>query len=120
MLCAISLAAACGGDDVMLGPDAGAGDDAMPPPGDGSGMGMTCLPRATYPMTIQAGAFPPSPDHPSVIVYVPQGFNAALPIDLVVFVHGFNNCITDILGDANQPCTSGGPIRNAYQLASQL
>lgn len=108
-LCAISLTAACG-DQGGLDPDAGA-TDAAPPP---------CTGRATHALTIDAGAFPPSPDHPSVVVYVPEGFDATAPIDLVVFVHGFNNCVTNIVGDANQACTPGGPLRNAYQLGSQL
>lgn len=111
-LLAIALAA-CGDDGAAVGPDAGVdapGDGALP----------ICLDRATYPMSIQAGAFPPSPDHPNVIVYVPQGFDASAPIDLVVFVHGFNNCITDVLGDTNIACTPGGAIRNAYHLATQL
>src|SRR5690349_8124655 len=99
---------------MMTGPDAGV--DA---PVDGTTAPL-CLDRATYPMSIQAGAFPPSPDHPNVIVYVPQGFNVSAPIDLVIFVHGFNNCITNVLGDPNTACTSGGAIRNAYQLATQL
>lgn len=113
-LWAISVTAACsgGGDDAMLGPDGGTTPDAPTAP--------VCLDRATYPMSIQAGAFPPSPDHPNVIVYVPQGFDASAPIDLVVFVHGFNNCIADVLGDDNIACTPGGPIRNAYHLATQL
>src|SRR5438874_12983120 len=108
----LALALAACGDDAAVGPDAGV---------DGAGSAQSiCLDRATYPMSIQAGAFPPSPDHPNVIVYVPQGFDASLPIDLVVFVHGFNNCITDVLGDTNISCTPGGAIRNAYQLATQL
>ena len=111
--CAISLAlAACG--DSAAGPDAGADDDGGMPDA------LTCLDRATYPLTIQAGAFPPSPSYPSVLVYVPQGFDPAAPIDLVVFVHGFDNCIEDVVGDVNQACTPGGPIRNAYHLATQL
>ena len=112
----LSLALVACGDDAMLGPDAAVDVDGS---ADGP-VQPICLDRATYPMSIQAGAFPPSPDHPNVIVYVPQGFDASAPIDVVVFVHGFNNCITDVLGDDNIACTSGGPIRNAYQLATQL
>ena len=112
-LCAISLTAACGDHLGGVTPDAATEDAAV----DG---GVACLDRARYPLTIEAGAFPPSADHPSVIVVVPQGFDATAPIDLVVFVHGFNNCITNIVGDDNQACTPGGPLRNAYQLATQL
>ncbi len=109
---AILLAGACG-ETADLRPDAAVDGG----PGDAQ---QQCLDRATYPLTIQAGAFPPSPDHPSVIVSVPQGFDATAPIDVVVFVHGFNNCITNIVSDDNLVCTPGGPLRNAYQLATQL
>jgi len=113
MLCAISLAAAgCG--DSELAVDGGTGDGGDMPDA------MTCLDRATVPLAIEAGAFPPSPSYPNVIVYVPQGFEATAPIDLVVHVHGFDNCITNVLGDSNEPCSPGGAVRNAYHLASQL
>jgi hypothetical protein len=108
----VALTLAACGDDPALGPDGGAGD-AMPD-------AQTCLGAATYPMTITAGAFPPSADHPNVIVVVPPGFDPGPPIDLVVFIHGFDNCITNIVGETDTACTSGGTIRNAYSLAAQL
>ena len=87
--------------------------------GDGSG-GHPCLSTATYPLTIQAGAFPPTPAHPSVIVHVPAGFDPTPPVDVVVYIHGFNNCITNVLGDTDGPCTANGASRSAFQLAAQL
>jgi hypothetical protein len=104
---------ACGGgssgDDVA--PDASGPPDASPPP---------CLPAATHALSIAAGAFPPSPDHPNVIVAVPPGFDPTPPVDVVVYIHGFNNCITNVLGDTNTACTPGGPARIATGLAAQL
>ncbi|HEY5952265.1 MAG TPA: hypothetical protein VIV40_42500, partial [Kofleriaceae bacterium] len=96
-LIASSLLTACGDDafTVDAGADAGNPDS------------QTCLPRATYPLTISAGAFPPSPDHPSVLVYVPEGFDPTPPIDLVVYIHGFNNCVENIVRDTGQACTPG-------------
>ncbi|HEX5059836.1 MAG TPA: hypothetical protein VFV99_10780, partial [Kofleriaceae bacterium] len=79
-----------------------------------------CLSRATYPLTITAGAFPASPDHPSVIVVVPQGFDPTPPLDLVVYIHGFNNCITNVVGDTNTACAPNTGIRQASSLATQL
>jgi hypothetical protein len=108
---------ACGGDPgADGGPDAGAGHDAAP----SDAVEATCIAAATYEFSLAAGAFPPSPDHPNVIVRVPDRFDSAGPIDLVVYIHGFNNCITNILGDTNTACTPGGPARIATHLAAQL
>jgi hypothetical protein len=81
---------------------------------------VACLDRATIPLSIEAGAFPPSADHPNVIVYVPQGFGADAPTDVVMFLHGYSNCAANVLGDTDSPCTSGGAVRPAAHLASQL
>ena len=105
---------ACGGaaaDDVPDGPDAGGGSDAME---------MTCLPTATHALSLAAGAFPPSSDHPSAIVHVPDGFDRTLPIGLVVYVHGFDNCVANVLGDTDTECTPGDGPRRATSLAAQL
>jgi hypothetical protein len=108
---AAAIALAACGDDDSLGPDAGI--DAMPD-------AQTCLTPATYPMTLTAGAFPASPDHPSVLVVVPAGFDPTPPIDLFIYIHGFDNCITNVIGETDAACSAGGPIRNAYSLAAQL
>ena len=102
--------AGCGDDAAITSPDAAT---VMPD-------AQTCLPRATYPLTIDAGAFPPSPDHPSVVVVSPEGFDPTAPTELVVYIHGFDNCVTNIVGDTPQACTPGGALRNAYSLAAQL
>ncbi|HEY5925967.1 MAG TPA: hypothetical protein VIV11_29970 [Kofleriaceae bacterium] len=80
----------------------------------------TCLPRATYPLTIAAGAFPPTADHPNVVVYAPHNFDPALPLELVVYLHGFNNCAENVIGDSAGLCTASGSPRPAAALASQL
>ena len=105
---ALGLGAGCGdgGGDDMAMPDAMTDDP--------------CVPGATYPLSLAAGAFPPSPDHPNAIVHVPDGFDRTRPVDVVVYIHGFNNCITNILGDTDSACTPGGSPRIATGLAAQL
>lgn len=106
-----------GGDpDVDLGtlPDEGAdsGTDAQKPP----------QPARTFLLTLDNGAFPPTPEHPSALVYLPAGFQPTAPVSLIVYIHGFNNCVENIvrkLADA-KACTPGGPVRNAHELIAQL
>src|SRR5262249_29584941 len=52
-------------------------------------------------------------------VYVPNGFNPTPPLEVVVFIHGFDNCIENIVRDAGTSCTDAG-TREAYALAAQL
>lgn len=76
----------------------------------------------TYLLTLDAGAFPKTPDHPSALLYVPSNFVPTAPISLVVYIHGFNNCVENIVRPtaSGQSCKSGGPVRNAYNLIGQL
>jgi hypothetical protein len=76
----------------------------------------------TYTFTLDAGAFPPTTAHPSVLVYIPSGFDATPPLSLVVYIHGFDNCVENIVRDAGQSCDAdaGTPVRSAYALAAQL
>jgi hypothetical protein len=111
---ACALACACGGaDDDPAGPDASAATPDAPP-------ADTCLPTATHTFALAAGAFPPSPDHPNAIVHVPDGFDRAGPIDVVVYLHGHRNCIANVLGETDTECTPGGGTRSATSLAAQL
>ena len=38
----------------------------------------------------------------------------------MVYIHGFENCVENIVRDVGQPCTAGSPARSAYALAAQL
>jgi hypothetical protein len=80
----------------------------------GPGMGNA------YPLRLTNGAFAPVGSHPNAIVYVPANFNGTPPIDVVVWIHGFYNCVENVIRDTNAPCQSGGASRDAYQLVSQL
>jgi hypothetical protein len=99
-----------GGDDLAAMPDAAAPADLTPPP------------AATFLLTLDAGAFPPTAAHPSALVYVPSGFDATPPLSVIVYIHGFNNCVENIVRDAGQSCSpdAGTPARAAYGLAAQL
>jgi hypothetical protein len=103
-------------------------DGGAPGISDGGAQDMTATPSdltplldpaATFVMTLDAGAFPPGP-HPSALVYIPSRFDPTPPIAIVVYLHGFDNCVENVVRDAGQPCTPGGPTRSAYALASQL
>jgi hypothetical protein len=97
--------------------DGGARDLAAPAPT--TDLAPALDPAATFVMSLDAGAFPPGP-HPSALVYIPSRFDPTPPIAVVVYLHGFDNCVENVVRDAGQPCTSGGPTRAAYALAAQL
>jgi hypothetical protein len=62
----------------------------------------------------------PSTDHPDVAVHVPDGFDGTLAPGLVVFFHGFENCVTNVVGEDDGACSPDGPVRDALHLARQL
>ncbi len=71
-------------------------------------------------LQIEHPAFAPPTGRPGVVVYVPQHFDASRGVDIVVFLHGFYNCVDNVLGSRNTPCKAGGPARQSYGLAAQL
>jgi hypothetical protein len=94
------------------------GDMAATAPADG-GVVATIGP-ATYRLTLDAGAFPPTPAHPSALVYIPDDFDPTPPISIVVFLHGFSNCVDNVVRDTGGECTPGGGTRAAYALITKL
>ncbi|MDB4969759.1 MAG: hypothetical protein JWN44_5448 [Myxococcales bacterium] len=90
-------------------------------PSDGGADGATSSSAGgTYLLTLDAGAFPPSAAHPSALVYVPRNFDPTPPVAVVVYLHGFSNCVENVVRDAGGECTPGGGPRAAYALAAQL
>src|SRR5262245_23240490 len=117
---AIVLVGGCG-DPTADPVDAGGGDDVVVDAATNVDAAVDqCVAAGTYELSIEAGAFPPSVDHPNVNVRVPPGFDRAPPVDVVVYIHGFYNCITNILGDTDTECTPGDGTRIATGLATQL
>ena len=74
----------------------------------------------TLTFNLDAGVFAPVAGHPSALVYVPANYDPTPPLSIVVYIHGFQNCVTNIVRDANGTCTDGGTTHNAYSLATQL
>ena len=101
------------------GGGANGGDDlSASEPSDGGT--TTPAPATTYLLTLDAGAFPPMTAHPSALVYTPRGFDPTPPLSVVVFIHGFSNCVENVVRDAGGECTPDGGTRSAYALAAQL
>jgi hypothetical protein len=105
LLIVAALASGCGGP---------AETDSLDGAGDALAAGRT------LPLWLDHGAFARDPAHPSALVYVPTGFDPTPPLDLVVYVHGFYNCVTNVIASTGSACTARAPARNAYALASQL
>jgi len=117
--------AGCGAAATSGGSDGGAppGDLSASAPSDGGGSdGATSdgSAAATYLLTLDAGAFPPTTAHPSALVYLPRGFDPTPPLAVVVFIHGFSNCVENVVRDAGGECTPDGGTRAAYALSAQL
>ncbi len=118
--------AKAGGDDG----DGGAQDLAVSL-GDGGAPGMDLSsagadlahPRIgpeTLTFTLDAGVFPPTPSHPSALVYIPSRFDPTPPLNVIVYIHGFDNCVINIVRDAGGTCSTGGAVHDSYALAAQL
>lgn len=103
--------------------DAGPSDlAATTEDGGDTDMARPPQPARTFLLTLDKGAFPPSPQYPSALVYLPAGFEPTPPVSLIVYIHGFNNCVENVvrkLSDA-KPCTPGGAPRNPHDLIGQL
>ena len=119
---ALAVAVAGCGSTAATGSDGGAApaDLSASEPSDGGLDGGGSAAAATFLLTLDAGAFPPTAAHPSALVYLPRGFDPTPPLAVVVFIHGFSNCVENIVRDAGGECTPDGGTRAAYALASQL
>jgi hypothetical protein len=121
----VAAFAACGDDVHQDAGDAAPRDAASDAPRDSApdaaldaAPDAARLPRGQYTFHLNSAAFPLD-THPSVLVYVPPGLDPTPPVDVVVYIHGFSNCVDNIVRDVGQPCTSG-PARSAYNLEAQL
>jgi pimeloyl-ACP methyl ester carboxylesterase len=117
--------AAVGSADDLAAPEAEPDDlapAAMTAPPDGAQADALRLPAATYTYRLDAGAFPPTAAHPSALVYIPSGFDPTPPLSFIVYIHGFYNCVENIVRDAGISCdpAAGSPVRTASALASQM
>jgi hypothetical protein len=97
---------------------------AAPAPGDSelvaAAQSFPAPAGKVVPLQLAHAAFPASGSRPNALWYVPSGFDATPPLDVIVYLHGFYNCIENIIASKNGPCSPQGPARNAYGLAAQL
>ncbi len=102
--------------------DLGPGDalDAVDSPDIPDVPSPPVLKTGTQLLWLDHGAFPQDPAHPSALLYVPAAFDPTPPVALVVYLHGHNNCVTNIVGKTSGPCTPGGKARTAFALIEQL
>jgi hypothetical protein len=114
IICAMALGACSGGD----GDDARDFDNSLDSQDGDGGKDDSSL-GETVPLVLEHAAVAGTADRPNVVVYVPTGYDASHP-NVVVFLHGWNNCVSNVIRKRNSPCTNGGPARNAYDLAGQL
>jgi len=80
--------------------------------------------QGPYLYKMKTQAFPKD-GHPGALVYVPSSYNVSSgwePLNLVVYVHGWRNCISNCVLDVGQGtnCTAGQPARNSYSLIKQI
>ncbi len=73
----------------------------------------------TYLFNLASQAFPDS-GHPGALVHVPPGFEAARPFGLVLYVHGFKNCVQNCIEDSPSSCTPMAAPRAAHNLLAQF
>jgi hypothetical protein len=58
--------------------------------------------------------------NPGVILYLPPGFVADQPLDVVIYFRGFGSCINVISSDQDGPCYAGGHVHRASKILSQF
>ena len=56
------------------------------------------------------------PGAPSVIVHAPPGFDARAPLQLVVFLHGYNGCVSVLMGRGDARCKPGDAVGEGWDL----
>ena len=107
--------------------DAHDGADGSGGPGDAGGEdGSDAAPSCPSPALADVLTFTlthaadPNSGHPDVAVHVPPGFDPCRRPSLVVFFHGFDNCVQNVVGSVDTACTPGGPTRSALHLDDQL
>jgi hypothetical protein len=123
------------GDAAGSSDGGGGGEDAVPAPGaeggaprDGSPAavdaraaapdGPPFQPMRTYVLTLAAGPFAGS-GYPNAVVHFGAQFDPSGPLDLLVYLHGFSNCVLNVVEATGSPCTPGGGARAAYNLIGQ-
>jgi pimeloyl-ACP methyl ester carboxylesterase len=58
-------------------------------------------------------------DAPAVLVHAPAGFDRRLPLHLVVFLHGYNNCVEVVAASGPARCRPDDPERDGYGISAR-
>jgi hypothetical protein len=75
----------------------------------GLGQGGPLRPGATRAIDVRPRPFDPPRGAPSVVAHAGAAFDAAAPLDLVVFFHGWHGCAHAIVASGMVPCGRGQP-----------
>jgi len=94
-------------------------DDGLLPDIDGKSDGPYVATGTTLSFQLESGAFPGA-GHPDVVVYLPSRLDPTPPVDVIVFLHGWYNCASNVVGATDTVCTTGTGTRKSYALAAQL
>ena len=62
----------------------------------------------------------PNSGYPDVAVHIPAGFDPCHRPGVIVFFHGFDNCVVNVVGTSPTACTSDGGLRASLHLNEQL
>ncbi|MFI5303117.1 MAG: hypothetical protein ACHREM_33925, partial [Polyangiales bacterium] len=84
-----------------------------------SGDAALGLEGGTYFFELDAAPFPGT-GHPDVAVHVPPGFRPDSNVGCIVYFHGFDNCVTNVVGNVDSPCPPDTTVRAATHLSDQL
>jgi hypothetical protein len=68
---------------------------------------------------LRAAPFPDA-STPSVAVHIPPGFDPSNRPGVIAFFHGFDNCVSNVVGATDTPCVDGGEARASFGLADQI
>jgi hypothetical protein len=74
------------------------------------------LREGIHELALSSGPHPPA-DAPDVVAHVPHGFDAAQPLEVVVFLHGFDCCARSLMASTPTPCRTGEAPHRAWDLA---
>lgn len=74
----------------------------------------------TLVLDLEHAAFP-DVKRPGAVVYIPHGFDATPPLNVVVYLHGMYNCATNVVRSTPSSCDPGRtPVRRNANLAAQM
>ena len=95
----------------------------VPPPDVSSPLAETDVPTPPAPVRtvtldhLREAAFDV---HSEVLVHVPETFTGHGPLNIVVYLHGWNNCIRVTASNDDGSCSDGAPIRTGMDVVRQF